>query len=192
MPGLCGAPGCDSPTTSRYSVYCSRHQSRLRRQGDVAQKAISEAELKTYLKRVRQRIARNPDSPAWGQLEARWLTVVEHANGVLAAEKVRRAAFATRAVRREVVTLGDAVSAREGCALAMFVIWRWSRASSVPTMRSPCSWCGGYDGSLMPTRPTTSTPSPTRVSASIATLAEGQPRSLAASWQGRGVDPWLL
>jgi hypothetical protein len=51
MPGLCRAPGCDSPTTSRYSVYCSRHQSRLRRQGDVAQKAISKAELKTYLKR---------------------------------------------------------------------------------------------------------------------------------------------
>ena len=49
MPGLCRAPGCDSPTTSRYSIYCSRHQSRLRRQGDVAQKAISKAELKTYL-----------------------------------------------------------------------------------------------------------------------------------------------
>ena len=44
-------------------------------------------------------------------------------------------------MRREVVTLGDAVSAREVvvCALAMFVMWRWSRASSVPTMRSPCS-----------------------------------------------------
>ena len=34
-------------------------------------------------------------------------------------------AFATRAVRREVVTLGDVVSAREVvvCALAMFVMW---------------------------------------------------------------------
>jgi site-specific recombinase XerD len=84
MPGLCRAPGCDSPTTSHYSVYCSRHQSRLRRQGDVAQKAISKAELKTYLKRVRQRIAKNPDSPAWGQLEARWLAVMEHAKGVVA------------------------------------------------------------------------------------------------------------
>jgi quercetin dioxygenase-like cupin family protein len=84
MPRLCRAPGCDSPTTSRYSVYCARHQSRLRRQGDVAQKAISKAELKTYLKRVRQRIAKNPDSPAWGQLEARWLAVVEHAKGVVA------------------------------------------------------------------------------------------------------------
>ena len=73
MPGLCRAPGCNSPTTSRYSVYCSRHQSRLRRQGDVAQEAISKAELKTYLKRVKQRIEKNPDSAAWRQLEGRWL-----------------------------------------------------------------------------------------------------------------------
>jgi hypothetical protein len=41
-------------------------------------------------------------------------------------------------------------------------------------------------------RPTSSTPSPTRVSASIATLAKGQPRCLAAALQGRGLDPWLL
>jgi hypothetical protein len=91
MPRLCRAPGCDSPTTSRYSVYCSRHQSRLRRQGDVAQEAISKAEVKTYLKRVRQRIAKNPYSPAWGQLEARWLAVVEHANGVVAAFRAGKA-----------------------------------------------------------------------------------------------------
>jgi hypothetical protein len=76
MPGLCRALGCDSPTTSRYSVYCSRHQSRLRRQGDVAQDAISKADL---LKLVRQRIEKNPDSAAWGQLEGRWLAVVGHA-----------------------------------------------------------------------------------------------------------------
>src|SRR3984957_6639367 len=91
MPGLCRAAGCYSPTTSRYSDYCSRHQSRLRRQGDVAQEAISKAELKTYLKRVKQRIAKNPDSPAWGQLEARWLAVIEHANGVVAAFRAGKA-----------------------------------------------------------------------------------------------------
>jgi hypothetical protein len=91
MPGLCRAPGCGSPTTSRYSIYCSRHQSRLRRQGDVAQQAISKAELNTYLKRVRQRIAKNPDSPAWGQLETRWLSVVEHANGMVAASRAGKA-----------------------------------------------------------------------------------------------------
>jgi hypothetical protein len=71
--------------------YTARHQSRLRRQGDVAQEAISKAELKTYLKRVRQRIAKNPDSPAWGQLEARWLAVVEHAKGIVAASRAGKA-----------------------------------------------------------------------------------------------------
>ena len=50
----------------------------------MAQKAISKADLKGYLKRVRQRIEKNPDSPAWGQLEARWLAVMEHAKGVVA------------------------------------------------------------------------------------------------------------
>src|ERR1700722_1846125 len=91
MPGLCRAPGCDSPTTSRYSVSCSRHQSRLRRQGDVAQEAISKADLKGYLKLVRQRTSKNPDSPAWGQLEARWLAVIEHANGVVASFRAGKA-----------------------------------------------------------------------------------------------------
>ena len=47
--------------------------------------------------------------------------------------------------RVEVVTLGDAVSARElvVCALAMFVMWRWSRASSVPTMRPHAAGAAG-------------------------------------------------
>ena len=181
-------------TTSRYSVYCSRHQSRLRRQGDVAQKAISKAELKSYLKLVRQRIAKNPTVPLGVDLRPAGWPSSSMRRASWRPRRWAELAFAPPPGRREVVTVGDAVSAREVvvCALAMFVMWRWSRASSVPTMRSPCSWRGGYDGSLMPTRPTTSTPSPTRVSAAFATLAEGQPRRLAAAWQGRGVDTRLL
>ena len=57
----------------------------------MAQEAISKAELGTYLKRVKQRIAKNPDSPAWGQLEGRWLAVVEHAKGVVAEFRAGRA-----------------------------------------------------------------------------------------------------
>jgi hypothetical protein len=125
MPRLCRAPGCDSPTTSHYSIYCSRHQSRLRRQGDVAQEAISKAELKTYLKRVRQRIAKNPDNPAWGQLEARWLFVVEHAKGIVAESQsgkagiryVRKAAAEVRKVA-ETATPRDVIET----VLAVFVM----------------------------------------------------------------------
>ena len=52
--------------------------------------------------------------------------VVGHAKGILAAEKQGRAGVRhERIAAREVVTLGDAVSAREVvvCALAMFVMW---------------------------------------------------------------------
>jgi hypothetical protein len=113
MPGLCRAPGCDSPTTSRYPVYCSRHQSRLRGQGDVAQEAISKAELKTYLKRVRQRIE-NPDSPAWGQLGARWLAVVEHAKGVGAAFRAGKAgARYVRKAADEVIKTAEVATPRD-------------------------------------------------------------------------------
>jgi hypothetical protein len=125
MPGLCRAPGCDSPTTSRYSVYCSRHQSRLRRQGDVAQEAISKAELKGYLKRVRQRIEKNPDNPAWGQLEARWLAVVEHAKGILSDFQAGKAgaSYARRAAT-EVLKAAEAAQPRDviEVLLAMYVM----------------------------------------------------------------------
>ena len=125
MPRLCRAPGCDSPTTSRYSVYCSRHQSRLRRQGDVAQEAISKADLKTYLKRVRQRIAKNPDSAAWGQLEARWMAIVERARGVIAAFHSGKAgARYLRKAAEEVLRVAEAAPPRDlvETALAVFVM----------------------------------------------------------------------
>ena len=114
MSGLCRAPGCDSPTTSRYSVHCSRHQSRLRRQGDVAQEAISKTDLKSYLKRVRQRIEKNPDSPAWGQLEARWLAVVEHAKGVVAGFRAGKpGARYVRKAAEEVLKVAETATPRD-------------------------------------------------------------------------------
>lgn len=125
MSGLCRAPGCDSRATSRYSVYCSRHQSRLRRQGDVAQEAISKAELKTYLMRVRQRIAKNPDSPTWGQLEARWLAVVEHAKGIVAAFRSGKAGVRyVRKAAEEVIKIAGVATPRDviETVLAVFVM----------------------------------------------------------------------
>jgi hypothetical protein len=125
MPRLCRARGCQKSTSSRFSVYCARHQSRLRRQGDVAQEAISKADLKGYLKLVRQRIEKNPDSAAWGQLEARWLAVVEHAKGVVAAFHSGKAG--TRYVRKaaeEVLKVAEAAPWRDvvETVLAVFVM----------------------------------------------------------------------
>jgi hypothetical protein len=77
----------------------------------VAQEAISKVELKTYLKRVRQRIAKNPDSPAWGQLEGRWLAVVEHANGVVAEFRAGKAgARYVRKAADEVLKVAEAAT----------------------------------------------------------------------------------
>ena len=77
----------------------------------MAQEAISKAELKIYLKRVRQRIAKNPDSPASGQLEARWLAVVEHANGILNGFREGRAgaSYARRAAT-EVLKIAESAN----------------------------------------------------------------------------------
>ena len=51
----------------------------------MAQDAVRKADLNDYLKLVKQRIAKNPDSAAWTQLEDRWLAIVEHAKAVVAA-----------------------------------------------------------------------------------------------------------
>jgi hypothetical protein len=51
------APPASRPTAAAAS--------RLRRQGDVAQEAITKADLKSHLKQVRSRIEKNADSPAW-------------------------------------------------------------------------------------------------------------------------------
>jgi hypothetical protein len=109
------------------------HRGRLRRQGAVDQRAVTKTELASYQRLVQARIERNPHSPAWERLDDAWLHVLAHAKGILAAERMDHAGVRyERIAAREVVTLGDAVSAREVvvCALAMFVMWRWSRASS--------------------------------------------------------------
>ncbi|MGA7325432.1 MAG: hypothetical protein WBX25_13320 [Rhodomicrobium sp.] len=56
-----------------------------RRNGHPAQNRISKKMLKPYLKIVRARIRRNPDSPAWPALDKRWLSLVAFAKGLLAA-----------------------------------------------------------------------------------------------------------
>ena len=91
----------------------------------MAQEAISKAELKSYLKRVRQRIEKNPDSPAWAQLEARWLAVVEHAKGVVAAFHSGKAgARYVRKAAEEVLKVGEAATPRDvvETVLAVFVM----------------------------------------------------------------------
>jgi hypothetical protein len=91
----------------------------------VNQEAISKAELKTYLKRVRQRIEKNPDSAAWTQLEARWLAVVEHAKGIVAAFHSGKAGVRyVRKAAEEVLKIAEAAPPRDvvETVLAVFIM----------------------------------------------------------------------
>jgi hypothetical protein len=81
---------------------------RCRPEGD------QKAELKTYLKRVRQRIAKNPDSPAWGQLGARWLAVVEHAKSIVAGFRSGKPGIRyVRKAAEEVLKVAEAATPRD-------------------------------------------------------------------------------
>lgn len=109
----CRAPGCGARTT-RYGVYCTTHKSRSRRHGHPEQRAITKADLKPYLKLVRKRIDNNADSPLWGQCEARWKAVVDHAQCILAAYQGGQTSYRyERIAAQEVVKLAADVEARK-------------------------------------------------------------------------------
>jgi hypothetical protein len=126
MPGLCRAPGCAAETASSYSRYCNIHRSRLRLQGAVDQRAVTKTELASYQRLVQARIENYPDNSAWERLDEAWVRLVGHARDILAAERRGQAGYRPeRIAAREVVTLGDAVPARDVvvCTLAMVVMW---------------------------------------------------------------------
>ncbi len=124
MSRTCRALGCAAETSSRYSPYCNTHRGRLRRQGAVNQQSVTKSELAFYVRLVKARIEKNPDSPAWERLDDVWMRVVAHAKDMVAQRggvRIRHEYIAAR----EVATLGDTVPAREVvvCVLAMFVMW---------------------------------------------------------------------
>lgn len=91
----------------------------------MVQEAISKADLNAYLKLVRKRVEKNPESPAWSQLENRWLAVVGHAKVVVAAFQSSKAG--TRYVRKaaeEVLNVAEVATPRDviETVLAIFVM----------------------------------------------------------------------
>ena len=125
MTRLCRAPGCTNPAASRFSLYCQAHKVRLRRHGAIDQKGVTEAALAAYRRLVRARIEKNQGSPLWGQLEGRWGTVVEHAQGVVNAFERGQAGFShERRAAQEVVKLdGDVEASRiVETVLAMYLL----------------------------------------------------------------------
>lgn len=125
MTQTCRVPGCSTETASRFSQYCRNHKARLRRHGAVDQEGITAKDLKPYVERVRRRIAKNTDSPAWGTLDARWEAVQQHAKEILRLfESGRPGPAYERRAAYEVAKLAGATAARDVVvtALAMFMM----------------------------------------------------------------------
>ena len=109
----CRVSGCSHKAASRWSRYCDSHKSRDRRHGDPIQETIITADLKPYLKLVRQRIDRNQGKPLWPLLEERWTALVDQCRRYLAVagggvpyERTRRKAY------QELIKVADHVEAR--------------------------------------------------------------------------------
>ena len=115
MNRTCRVRGCWSPAASRYAAYCPPHRTALRRHGAVDQKAVTKAQLKPYLKLVKDRITRNSESIAWVTLDERWRSLVGHAEGILAYfAKGKAGSRFKRAAAQEVVKLAaDVKPARD-------------------------------------------------------------------------------
>lgn len=71
MPKTCAVPGC-AESAAGYSSLCQQHKQTQRRHGSPTQVGITGRELRPYAALAEARRARNPDSDAWGILEARW------------------------------------------------------------------------------------------------------------------------
>jgi hypothetical protein len=120
----CSAPGCGRPAAG-YSRHCANHKAAVRRHGAPDQKGVTKAELKPYVAKVLGRIAANPESPAWAKMDARWQTLVRHAEDILATWHAGQAMHMPKVrAAEEIVRLGGLVEAREVVvtATAMFLM----------------------------------------------------------------------
>jgi hypothetical protein len=109
----CRVPWCSHEAASRWSRYCDSHKSRDRRHGDPLQETITTANLKPYVKMVRQRIERNQEKPVWPILENLWSSLVHECRsyfatggGRLPYERTQRRAY------QEVIKIADHVEPR--------------------------------------------------------------------------------
>ncbi|RST88321.1 hypothetical protein EJC49_01075 [Aquibium carbonis] len=125
MKRICKATGCGLETSTPFSPLCRSHRARLRRHGDIEQKGITKADLLPFIERVDKRREKNPESPLWEHLEARWATIVRHAKAVVADFNSGRALnkYEVEAAREALAISRDA-TAREvvDAALGMYLM----------------------------------------------------------------------
>ncbi|WP_072368988.1 hypothetical protein [Hyphomicrobium sp. NDB2Meth4] len=123
MNRTCQVSGCSAPAASGFSPYCSAHRANFRRHGEADQKAVTKTHVKPYLALVKARIAKNPHSPAWTTLEARWRALVDHAEHIIAEyERGRPGSRTERLAAQEIIKLGRSVEARAVVEMTMAMV----------------------------------------------------------------------
>jgi predicted transcriptional regulator len=100
-------------------------KARMRRHGHHDQQPVRVADLKGHVQAIERRRRKNPESEAWGRMEARWAAVVDVCRAGLA--EVARGRPHVRHERiawQEVVKVADAVPARDvvNAGLAMYLL----------------------------------------------------------------------
>ncbi len=104
----CRVVGCDNRAAG-YSPLCPKHRSRKRRHGHEEQRTIGRTDLKPFLKKVEERIAKQPDASLWSICEQRWNTLTHEWRSHPPHTIFRP----VRAGAKELVRLADTVSARD-------------------------------------------------------------------------------
>lgn len=123
MNRTCQVAGCSTPAASGFSPYCSAHRANFRRHGEADQKAVTKSHVKPYLELVKARVAKNPHSPAWTTLQARWRALVDHAEHISAQyERGRPGSRIERLAAQEIIKLAKDVEARAVVEMTMAMV----------------------------------------------------------------------
>jgi hypothetical protein len=121
---ICNAPGCSSPTSTKFGQYCRPHVAQLRRHGAIGQTGITKADLKVYRHIVEARLEKNKDKPLLTQLEARWEALITCVESVREEARSKPMVRYRREAAIETLRIGKNVQARDviETALAIYVM----------------------------------------------------------------------
>ena len=134
---VCSMANCSRPT-SQYGKLCSAHRNHQRRHGDPLQIPVTKQDLKPYLRLIQERRKRNTDSPLWGMIDSRWLSVVDNAQQSLRLARSGKAGNRHGRLAAAAIEQLSQTSDRTeiaDTAMAMFILQEFEPAASCRTGR---------------------------------------------------------
>lgn len=158
MPTICRVSGC-TKSTSGYSPLCPAHRSRKRRHGHEEQFTVSKTDLKPFVDKVHDRIAKQPEASLWSVCDQRWDMFTD----TLRDDQPKTIYSFVRSAMKELVRLKRSVSGRSVAVttIAMYLLQQYEprrfrseeafRAQLVRRVRSLSDasfsqWEGASDG----------------------------------------------